>query len=121
MAKTVVDGELAKRAVTRTGVGLAIAASTAVATGAVALVERKRHGLTIGRLRATAAKMTYPLLPDDYLTLINPLWSARELRGKVVEVIPEGTDAATLTIKPGWGWPFCPAALPRRSRTAHGP
>ena len=24
-----------------------------------------------------------PLLPDDYLELINPLWSTRELRGRV--------------------------------------
>jgi ferredoxin-NADP reductase len=50
--------------------------------------------------------MTTPLLPDDYLHLINPLWTAREIRGKVVEVIPETHDAATLVIKPGWGWSF---------------
>jgi ferredoxin-NADP reductase len=56
------------------------------------------------RLRAIVAKMTWPLLPDDYLNRINPLWSARELRGKVVEVIPETDDAATLVIKPGWGF-----------------
>jgi stearoyl-CoA 9-desaturase NADPH oxidoreductase len=36
--------------------------------------------------------------------MINPLWSARELRGKVIEVIPETDDAATLVIKPGWGF-----------------
>jgi ferredoxin-NADP reductase len=50
--------------------------------------------------------MTTPLLPDDYLRLINPLWTARELRGKLVEVVPETDDAATLTIKPGWGFDF---------------
>jgi ferredoxin-NADP reductase len=50
--------------------------------------------------------MTTPLLPDDYLHMVNPLWSARELRGKIVEVIPETGDAATLVIKPGWGWSF---------------
>ena len=33
-------------------------------------------------LRAARA-MTSPLLPDDYLELINPLWSSRELRGRV--------------------------------------
>jgi ferredoxin-NADP reductase len=48
--------------------------------------------------------MTTPLLPDDYLHLVNPLWSARELRGKIIEVVPETGDAATLVIKPGWGW-----------------
>ncbi|WP_218594458.1 ferredoxin reductase [Pseudonocardia oceani] len=58
------------------------------------------------RLRAAAAWFTTPLLPDDYLTLISPLWSARELRGRIVEVVPEAGDAATLVIEPGWGWPF---------------
>jgi hypothetical protein len=33
-------------------------------------------------LRGLAARATTPLLPDDYLKLINPLWSARELRGR---------------------------------------
>src|SRR5277367_3135297 len=55
-------------------------------------------------VRSLVARMTTPLLPDDYLHMVNPLWSARELRGKVVEVIPETGDAATLVIKPGWGW-----------------
>ena len=55
-------------------------------------------------LRQTARRITSPLLPDDYLHLINPLWSARELRGKVVEVRKENEHAATLVIKPGWGW-----------------
>ena len=32
-------------------------------------------------LRAVASRITSPLLPDDYLQLANPLWSARELRG----------------------------------------
>jgi ferredoxin-NADP reductase len=45
-----------------------------------------------------------PLLPDDYLELINPLWSTRELRGKVVSIEPETEDAATVTIKPGYRW-----------------
>jgi ferredoxin-NADP reductase len=48
--------------------------------------------------------MTTPLLPDDYLNMVNPLWTARELRGKIVEVRPETEDAATLVIRPGWGW-----------------
>ena len=44
------------------------------------------------------------MLPDDYLSLINPLWSARELRGRVEAVQRETADAATLVIRPGWGW-----------------
>lgn len=58
------------------------------------------------RLRRAAARFTTPLLPDDYLLLLNPLWSARELRGRIVEVVPETEDAVTLVIKPGWGWAF---------------
>jgi ferredoxin-NADP reductase len=57
-------------------------------------------------LRAIAARVTTPLLPDDYLQLANPLWSARELRGRVLEVRQETVDSATLVIKPGWGFSF---------------
>lgn len=57
-------------------------------------------------VRAVAARITTPLLPDDYLHLANPLWSARELRGKIVEVRPETPDSATIVIKPGWGFSF---------------
>src|SRR5215213_8722172 len=57
-------------------------------------------------LRAIAGRITTPLLPDDYLKLANPLWSARELRGRVVEVRRETEDSATLVIKPGWGFSF---------------
>jgi ferredoxin-NADP reductase len=60
--------------------------------------------LTTQQVRNVVARMTTPLLPDDYLRLINPLWTARELRGKVVEVVPETDDAATLVIKTGWGF-----------------
>ena len=58
------------------------------------------------RLRTAANKLTTPLHPDDYLRLVNPLWSERELRGRVEEVIPETDDAATLVIRPGWGWHY---------------
>ncbi|MGD1206211.1 ferredoxin reductase [Mycobacterium seoulense] len=57
-------------------------------------------------LRKLAARITTPLLPDDYLHLANPLWSARELRGRVLEVRRETEDSATLVIKPGWGFNF---------------
>ncbi len=58
------------------------------------------------RVRRAGSKLTTPLLPDDYLHLLNPLWSSRELRGRVEEVVPETEDAATLVIRPGWGWRF---------------
>jgi ferredoxin-NADP reductase len=46
-----------------------------------------------------------PLLPDDYLELINPLWSTRELRGRIERIQHETADAVTVFIKPGWEWP----------------
>ncbi|WP_193043917.1 ferredoxin reductase [Mycolicibacterium baixiangningiae] len=58
----------------------------------------------LNALRTVAAKITTPLLPDDYLQLANPLWSARELRGRIVDVRRETEDSATLVIKPGWGF-----------------
>lgn len=58
------------------------------------------------RVRRAGSKLTTPLLPDDYLTLVNPLWSSRELRGRIEKVVPETEDAATLVIRPGWGWRY---------------
>jgi stearoyl-CoA 9-desaturase NADPH oxidoreductase len=55
-------------------------------------------------LRGLAARATTPLLPDDYLKFLHPLWTARELRGEVVDVRRETDDSATVTIKPGWGF-----------------
>ncbi len=65
---------------------------------------KERPGLNA--LRTIAGRITTPLLPDDYLKLANPLWSARELRGRVLEVRRETEDSATLVIKPGWGFSF---------------
>jgi stearoyl-CoA 9-desaturase NADPH oxidoreductase len=48
---------------------------------------------------------TSPLLPDDYLELVNPLWSTRELRGRIERVERETPEAVTVLIKPGWEWP----------------
>ena len=54
-------------------------------------------------LRALRAFFT-PLMPDDYLELINPLWSTQELRGRIERIEPETADAVTVLIKPGWEW-----------------
>src|ERR1700759_5327360 len=45
-----------------------------------------------------------PLLPDDYLELINPLWSTQELRGRIERIEPETPDAVTVLIRPGHEW-----------------
>jgi ferredoxin-NADP reductase len=57
------------------------------------------------QLRGAARSLTTPLLPDDYLGLLNPLWSTRELRARVEAVHPETADAATLILRPGRDWP----------------
>jgi stearoyl-CoA 9-desaturase NADPH oxidoreductase len=45
-----------------------------------------------------------PLLPDDYLELIDPLLSTRELRGRIERVDQETPEAATVLIRPGYEW-----------------
>ena len=57
------------------------------------------------RMLRLVRSFTSPLAPDDYLELINPLWSTRELRGRVVRVTRETCDAVTVLIRPGWEWP----------------
>jgi ferredoxin-NADP reductase len=61
------------------------------------------HPLQRRVLNALAA-LSSPLLPDDYLELVNPLWSTRELRGRIESIDRETDDAATVLIKPGYRW-----------------
>jgi len=51
-----------------------------------------------------AELVTTPLLPTDYLDLIDPLRSGADLRGRIEAVLPETRDAATVVIRPGRGW-----------------
>ena len=57
------------------------------------------HGLA-----GAFGRLTTPLLPDDYLALVNPLWCGRELRGRIEAIHPETPHAATLVIRPGHAW-----------------
>jgi stearoyl-CoA 9-desaturase NADPH oxidoreductase len=68
--------------------------------GAVPNVSRVRRGT----LKAMRALFT-PLLPDDYLELINPLWSTQELRGRIERINEETENAVTIVIRPGHDWP----------------
>jgi stearoyl-CoA 9-desaturase NADPH oxidoreductase len=56
------------------------------------------------RVMGFIRSFTSPLLPDDYLELVNPLWSTRELRGRVQRIERETPGAVTVLIKPGWEW-----------------
>lgn len=62
----------------------------------------------ISKLRRRALKFaknfTTPLLPDDYLELLNPEWSTRELRGRIEELRQETKDAYTVVIQPFHPW-----------------
>jgi ferredoxin-NADP reductase/ferredoxin len=67
--------------------------------GAVPHISPVRH-----RALRLIGSFTSPLAPDDYLELVNPLWSTRELRGRVERVERESAVAVTIAIKPGWEW-----------------
>lgn len=58
----------------------------------------------LSSLRSAVTSLTTPLLPADYLGLLNPLWSTRSPGGRVEQVRRETADAATLVIRPGRGW-----------------
>ncbi|WP_026204136.1 flavin reductase family protein [Actinomycetospora chiangmaiensis] len=53
--------------------------------------------------RATRA-LTTPLLPDDCLAFVNPLWSVRVPRGRIVATRPVGPSTTELTLRTGAGW-----------------
>jgi stearoyl-CoA 9-desaturase NADPH oxidoreductase len=65
-----------------------------------------RPKVSPGRRKALGAMRSLftPLLPDDYLELINPLWSTQELRGRVERLERQTEDAVTIVIKPGADW-----------------
>ncbi|MCE1178027.1 MAG: ferredoxin reductase [Micrococcales bacterium] len=61
----------------------------------------------MGKLRPlsrAASIFTTPLTPEDFLGLVNPLASSRQLRGIVTEVTHETPNAATIRFRPGRGW-----------------
>jgi len=65
-----------------------------------------RPKVSAGRRKALSAMrwLFTPLLPDDYIELINPLWSTQELRGRVERLERQTDDALTIVIKPGADW-----------------
>jgi stearoyl-CoA 9-desaturase NADPH oxidoreductase len=69
-------------------------------------VPRPDHGRPTLRTRALRLVefVTSPLLPSDYLDLVDPLRSGADLRGRIEAVRPETADSATVVIRPGRGW-----------------
>ncbi|MDT7611454.1 MAG: stearoyl-CoA 9-desaturase oxidoreductase, partial [Pseudonocardiales bacterium] len=56
------------------------------------------------RLLSGVRLLFTPLLPDDYVELIDPLWSTRELRGRVERLEPRADGAVTIHVRPGFEW-----------------
>lgn len=56
---------------------------------------------TLARL---ASVLTYPLTPTDFLAVLDPRHSTRQLRGVVTGVTRETADAVTVAFRPGPGW-----------------
>ena len=56
-------------------------------------------------LLGAARTLTTPLLPDDYIALMNPAWSTRELTGTIARIQPETPDTSTVVVKPNFPWP----------------
>jgi ferredoxin-NADP reductase len=60
------------------------------------------------RLRAGLARLAElaatPLVPTDYVDLVDPLRSSADLRARIEAVHPETRDAVTLVLRPGRGW-----------------
>ncbi|TWP54082.1 ferredoxin reductase [Lentzea tibetensis] len=64
--------------------------------------------MTSTSLRSRALRLlesvTTPLLPSDYLDLVDPLRAGADLRGRIEAIRSETRDAATVVIRPGRGW-----------------
>src|SRR3712207_2525781 len=56
------------------------------------------------RVLRLAEFVTTPLLPQDYLDLVDPLRSGADLRGRIEAIQHETRDAATIVIRPGRSW-----------------
>ena len=61
-------------------------------------------GALRNRVVKFAESVTTPLVPADYLDIIDPLRSGAGLRGRIVSIHPETPDAVTIVIKPGRDW-----------------
>jgi len=62
---------------------------------------REIGGRAAARVRDVANLLTTPLLPDDLLGTLNPVWSTSEPAGRVVAVRRETADTSTLLIRTG--------------------
>lgn len=55
-------------------------------------------------LRKVAEALASPLVPEDYVDLVDPLRVRTDLRGRILQIRPETADAATIVVRLGRGW-----------------
>ena len=65
---------------------------------------RPRRPALRERVRRLADAAVTPLDLDDVLDVFHPLRGGAELRGRIVQVLPETAESATIVIKPGRDW-----------------
>jgi ferredoxin-NADP reductase len=58
----------------------------------------------LGGVMKLAELVSTPVLPSEYLDLVDPLRSGTDLRGRIVRVDQETRESVSLTIQPGRGW-----------------
>ena len=56
------------------------------------------------RFAQLAELVATPLVPADYVDLLDPLRNGTDLRARIVSITPETADAATIELRPGRGW-----------------
>ncbi|MDX6199738.1 MAG: stearoyl-CoA 9-desaturase oxidoreductase [Actinomycetota bacterium] len=62
----------------------------------------------VRRIRSRVAQLAElvatPLVPGDYVDLLDPLRNSTDLRARIVSITAETADAATIELRPGRGW-----------------
>jgi len=58
----------------------------------------------LDRVAQIAELVATPLVPGDYVDLLDPLRNGSDLRARIIRITPETADAATIELKPGRGW-----------------
>ncbi len=57
-----------------------------------------------GRIARLAELVATPLVPADYVDLLDPLRNSASLRARIVTIRPETADAASIELRTGRGW-----------------
>lgn len=66
-------------------------------------------------------RLATPLVPDDYVELVNPLWSTRAINARVVSTTRQTADATTVRLQPSHRWTgFKPGQYVRVSLSVNG-